>query len=252
MGTNSNIQWTDATWNVARGCTKVSEGCKFCYMMREADWRGYKGNVVTKTKTVFRLPLTIKVPSKIFTSSLTDFFHEDIDPFRDEAWDIIRRCPQHTFQILTKRPERIAANLPADWWVEPYPNVWLGVSVEDQKNAYKRIPILLTVPAVVHFLSCEPLLGELDLKLEDIEWVIVGGESGFGKFPEDKNVKWQYRMCELDWIEGIVDRCTYTHVPVFVKQLGTDLSKMLAMSDGHGGDINEFPINVRVRQFPNG
>jgi protein gp37 len=123
MGENSAIQWTDVTWNIARGCSKVDEDCKFCYMYRDSfDGTRYNPREVVRTKTVFNLPLKVKEPSKIFTCSLTDFFHEDIDSYRNEAWDIIRKCPHHTFQILTKRPERIIDCLPADWgegWRKP-------------------------------------------------------------------------------------------------------------------------------------
>lgn len=129
MSEKSAIQWTDATWNIARGCTKVDEDCKYCYMYRDSfGSTRYNPLDVVRTKTVFDLPLRIKEPSKIFTCSLTDFFHEAIDGYRNEAWDIIRRCPQHTFQVLTKRPERIWKCLPEDWG-DGWPNVWLGTSV---------------------------------------------------------------------------------------------------------------------------
>ncbi|PMD94859.1 hypothetical protein BWI97_15795 [Siphonobacter sp. BAB-5405] len=108
MATNSKIQWATATWNVARGCTKVDEDCKYCYMYRESfNETRYQPKEVVRTKSVFNLPLRLKEPSLIFTSSLTDFFHPDIDTYRWEAFQIIAQCPQHTFQILTKRPERI-------------------------------------------------------------------------------------------------------------------------------------------------
>lgn len=114
MANNSKIQWTDATWNVAVGCTKVDEDCKFCYMYRDSmKETRYNPRTVRKTTSVFNAPLRWKEPKKVFTSSLTDFFHEDCDSFRDEAWEIIRKCPQHIFQILTKRPERIT--LPEFW-----------------------------------------------------------------------------------------------------------------------------------------
>ncbi len=116
MGTKTNIQWTDVSWNIARGCTKVDADCKFCYMYRDSyDNTRYNPLEVVRTKTVFDLPLKVKEPSKIFTCSLTDFFHPAIDLYRDDAWDIIRRCPQHTFQILTKRPERIIEHTPEEF-----------------------------------------------------------------------------------------------------------------------------------------
>lgn len=269
MGQQSSIQWTDATWNIARGCTKVDEDCKFCYMYRESlnDTR-YNPKVVIKTKTVFNLPLKLKEPSKIFTSSLTDFFHEDCDAFRDEAWDIIRKCPQHTFQILTKRPERIIDHLPKDWG-DGWNNVWLGTSVGSNESM-ERGQILTSVPSKVRFLSIEPLHSLVDLGYPDgppqmccsgymcgcdgkpietplayfFDWVIIGGESG------NENGKYRYRECKLDWIESIIGQCKEVNVPVFVKQLGTHLAKQMKLKDRHGGDINEWPEHLRIREFP--
>jgi Bacteriophage protein gp37 len=265
MGVKSNIAWTDHTWNIARGCTKVSEECKFCYMMRDGDRFKYDGNKVVKTKSVFKFPLKLKETKSeqhdgnalIFTSSLTDVFHEDIDSFRNEMWDIIRRCPHLIFQILTKRPERVNKCLPDDW-TNGWDNVWLGTSVGLQKNMQKAWD-LLKVPSKKYFLSIEPLLGEIDLHHAELllsdwrnkstienyfDWIIVGGESG------NETGVWRYRECKLEWIEKIVDQCTKEGVPVFVKQLGTHLSKQMNLKDRHGANINEFPEHLKVRQFP--
>lgn len=282
MAETSKIQWTDATWNIAIGCTKVDEDCKFCYMYRQSLGNTrYDPKAVVKTKSVFKLPLKIKEPSKIFTSSLTDVFHEDIDPYRDEMWDIIRSCPHHTFQILTKRPERIRQCLPPDWG-EGWDNVWLGTSVGSQKGEYRITELLLAPKAKVKFLSLEPLYDSIDLEhvyrsvsgyssgtncltgrrvnwyndnngktydlattfIDKINWVIIGGESG------NENGKYRYRPCELHWIEDLVKQCKNHGVSVFVKQLGTFLSKQLQLSDRHGGNIEEFPENLRIREFP--
>jgi protein gp37 len=255
MGTTSSIQWTDATWNVARGCTKVDEDCKFCYMYRDSmDNTRYNPLEIVRTKTVFNLPLRLKEPSKIFTSSLTDFFHEAIDGYRNEAWDIIRKCPQHTFQILTKRPERIMEHLP-EYWEEIRSRVWLGTSIGSQKSIDRLRDLVVPIQPGVKFLSLEPLHGEIELPLDEqvdfghqvhdlIDWVIVGGESG------NEKGKYRYRPCELEWIENIVGLCQSYGIPVFVKQLGTYLAKKLGLKDRHGGDINEFPEHLRVRQFP--
>lgn len=275
MAKESNIQWTDATWNIARGCTKVDEDCKFCYMYRDSfDGTRYDPKQVVRTKTVFNLPLKLKEPSKIFTSSLTDVFHEAIDSYRNEMWDIIRKCPQHTFQILTKRPERITEHLPEDWG-EGWDNVWLGTSCGSQ-SSIQRATELIKVKSKTLFLSIEPLWGEVDLtecllpdeygkwpneyycniltsedddhfynKHRKIDWVIVGGESG------NEKGKYRYRPCELEWIERIVRDCNSHGTPVFVKQLGTHLSKQRKMSDRHGGKIDEFPESLRIREFPN-
>jgi protein gp37 len=221
------------------------------------DGKRFNPLVITRTKTVFNLPLKLKEPSRIFTCSLTDFFHEGIDSFREEAWEIIRKCPQHTFQILTKRPERVKQCLPSDWG-DGYANVWLGTSVGSQASI-ERMVILSTLPARVKFLSLEPLHDEVKLDkaliyfehiktdfyvLPAYDWVIVGGESGF------ETGKYRYRPCKLEWIETIVDCCKRNHIPVFVKQMGTYLAKRLDMKDKHGGNIDEFPEHLKIREFP--
>lgn len=247
MGQISQIQWTDATWNIARGCTKVDEDCKYCYMYRDSmSETRYNPREIVRTKTVFNLPLRLKEPSKIFTSSLTDFFHEAIDGYRDEAWDIIRQCPQHTFQILTKRPERIEQQTPAD--VLEADNVWFGTSVGGEKGM-KRIHQLERVDAKTKFVSFEPLHQRLDMNLDiptliSIKWAIIGGESG------NENGKYRYRPCEVEWIEDIVKAIHGVGNYVFVKQMGTYLAKKLGMSDRHGGNIDEFPEHLRIREFP--
>lgn len=253
---NSNIQWTDHTWNIAVGCRKVDEDCKFCYMYRDSfDGKRYNPKEVRRTKTVFNLPMKIKEPSKIFTCSLTDFFIEEIDPYRAEAWDIIRKCPQHTFQILTKRPERILDCLPED--VSKFKNLWVGTSIgQDSKEALTRLSFLFhaadQVKTFLPFLSIEPLYGDVArlLKVRSfsfryfIRWVIIGGESG------NNNGKYRYRECKLEWIEEIVNICRASGIPVFVKQLGTHLAKELKLKDRHGADISEFPEHLRIREFP--
>lgn len=276
MGKITDISWTDATWNIARGCTKVDEDCKFCYMYRESlNSTRYNPLKVVRTKTVFNLPLKLKEPSKIFTSSLTDFFHEDCDAFRDEAWDIIRKCPQHTFQILTKRPERIGnKTLPFEnggllggvkmdrVLYRNLPNVWIGTSVGHQNGMYRIKDLLVSPWRGLKFLSLEPLHGPINLfdarwmrmdRVKEppisftsgIKWVIVGGESG------NEIGKYRYRECKIEWIEDIVGQCKEAGIPVFVKQLGTFLSKKMDLKDRHGRDMTEWPERLRVRQFPN-
>ena len=256
MANTTAIQWTDLTWNIARGCSKVDKDCKNCYMFRQSlKGTRYKPDQVTKTKTVFTLPLKYKGTKSecwpgdplVFTSSLTDFFHPDIDAYRHEAWDIIRRCPHLTFQILTKRTERIPDCLPEDWG-DGWDNVWLGTSVGSHEGL-KRINELQRIPAKIRFLSIEPLTEGLNLHpwlvLDLIHWLIVGGESG------NENGKYKYRLCEISWIEAIVGQCKMFDVPVFVKQMGTYIAKQLNMKDRHGGDINEFPTELQIREFPN-
>lgn len=261
MSEKSNIQWTDATWNIARGCTKIDDDCKFCYMYRDSfNNTRYNPLQVARTKTVFNLPLRIKEPSKIFTCSLTDFFHKDIDSYRNEAWDIIKQCPQHKFQILTKRPERIMDHVPSDWG-QGWDNVWVGTSVGSQ-NGIQRMVDLAMVDAKIKFLSIEPLHQQVILRdaivkvtrgewtetfcvLPVFDWVIVGGESG------NETGKYRYRPCELEWFESIVAECKLNSIPVFVKQMGTHQAKKLKMSDRHGGNIDEFPEHLKIREFPN-
>jgi protein gp37 len=260
MAEKSQIQWTQATWNPWHGCRKVSDGCKYCYMFRDKERYGQDPTTVLRSKSTFNDPLKWKEPKLVFTCSWSDWFIEDADEWRGEAWEIIKKTPHLTYQILTKRPENIANRLPADWG-NGYKNVWIGVSVENQKAADQRIPLLLESPASVRFLSCEPLLEDLDLSKHlqcescldrsvhwcidpVIDWVIVGGESG------NKQGKYKYRGCQMRWIESLVDQCRSANVPVFIKQLGTNLADVLGLDDSHGGDITEFPKDLQIRQMP--
>lgn len=252
MAKESHIGWTDATWNAWQSCTRISEGCAFCYMFRDKERYGQDPELVTRSKpATFNRPLKWKEPLKIFTNSWSDVFHKDAEAWLPDFWDIIRKCPQHSFQILTKRADRILQSLPPDWG-DGWDNVWIGVSVENQKRADERIPILLEVPARVKFLSCEPLLDRLDLNgyLHGLDWCIVGGESGNGSRPKDPSVKYGYRECELEWISSIVDQCKEADVKIFVKQLGTHLAKTMGLKDRTGSDISELPKNIRYQQFP--
>lgn len=257
MAIISKIQWTDATYNPWHGCKKVSEGCKFCYMYRDKERYKADPTLVLRSKTKFYDPLSWKEPRLVFTCSWSDFFIEEADPWRAEVWEIIKATPHLTYQILTKRPERIKECLPEDWG-QGYPNVWLGVSVENQK-ATGRMITLLDIPAAVRFISAEPLLGPLDLGavkkyfalldtefyvLPAFDWVIVGGESG------NEVGKYQYRPAELAWFESIIHVCKANNVPVFFKQTGTHLAKELKLVDRHGGWFDELPPTLQIREFP--
>lgn len=262
MGKDSSIQWTDDTHNFWEGCIKVSEGCKYCYAERMFARFGKDFKSVRRIQA-FDKPLKWKDPRLIFTCSTSDFFIEQADQWRDDAWDVIRNTPHHKWQILTKRPERILQCLPDDWG-EGWDNVWIGVSVENQARADERIPMLLKVPCKVRFLSVEPMLGEVDLSrfIPDysattgkdaglvyqgqIHWIIVGGESG------NETGKWKYRPCEINWIQKVVRQAQNAFIPVFVKQLGTHLSKQHGLKDRKGGDINEWDkdFNINIREFP--
>ena len=244
----SKIQWTEGTWNPWHGCTKVSSGCKFCYMYRDKERYGQDPTTVLKSKTMFKIPLKWKEPKLIFTCSWSDWFIEDADEWRDEAWEIVKSTPHHTYQILTKRPERILDHLPEDWG-EGYDNVWLGVSVESDKEKH-RIETLARVPAKVRFISAEPLIGNIELQTmksfltEKYQWLILGGESG------NETGKHRYRDCKIEWFKSLINIAKQTNVEVFVKQLGTALSKGMKLKDRHGGNIDEFPEELQIREFP--
>jgi protein gp37 len=204
----TTISWTDATWNPWRGCQKVSPGCANCYMFRDQERYGRDPSVVVRAApATFRAPLKWKAPRFVFTCSWSDWFHEDADAWRPEAWEIIRQTPQHTYQILTKRPERIAGHFPRD--MENFQHVWWGVSIENQRWVrrldHRHFPTYLSAL----FVSAEPLLGRVNLQdhLSRISWVIVGGESG----PD-------HREMNLDWLRAIVEQCKAAEVPVWVKQ----------------------------------
>lgn len=244
MGEQSHIGWTEATWNPWYGCTKISPGCKNCYMYREMERYGRDPFTVTRSKTTFAAPLKWKDPKMVFTCSWSDFFIESADAWRAEAWEIIRKTPHLTYQILTKRPELIADRLPKDWG-EGYPNVWLGVSVESPEYEH-RLVHLLAVRSAVYFASLEPLIAAIDLNRREflidktrfkytigryLDWVIVGGESGADR-----------RECEVGWITAVVDQCREAKVPVFVKQ---DSGAKSGMQGRIPNDywVHEFPIS---------
>lgn len=243
MGIKSEIQWTQATWNPWHGCKKVSPGCKYCYMYRDKDRYGQDPSTVLRSKSNFKAPLSWQDGKLIFTCSWSDWFIEDADEWRNEAWDIIRKTPQHTYQILTKRPERIESNLP-DYFDE-LNNVWIGVSVESQHQV-DRLKYLIDLPCLI-FASFEPLIGPIEWHphMNFLHWMIIGGESG------NETGKWRYRPMETNWLRKLVDGAFFNGVPCFVKQLGTYQAKLLKLKDRHGGDINEWPVCFQTRQFPN-
>jgi protein gp37 len=255
MGKTTGISWSDVTWNWARGCTKKNEDCKFCYMMRDGGKWGYDGKKVIKTKTVFNLPDKIESGKKVFTCSLTDIFHEDIDSFREEAYAVMRRNPDKIYQFLTKRIERSKQCLPTDWG-DGWENVWLGLSAGSQRRYDEMMPYLHEVKAKTKWVSLEPLtqpIGDMGLMGRYkgvLQWVVVGGESGNGKVPNDKNVEYGYRECELEWLESIVAQCKEAGVACFVKQTGTHLAKKLGLRDRSGADISELPNGLRIQNFP--
>jgi protein gp37 len=338
MSGRSSIEWTDATWNPVRGCSRVSEGCRNCYAERLAARFGWLAGgypaahstpegprwsgKVALVPDALDWPLRRRKPLRIFVNSMSDLFHESLsDPAIAAVFGVMLLAEQHTFQVLTKRPERarewfrwVASNpvwlgelgekaqrfdvgpaasclallggqvsqaqargplftaavcgaiepapdapIRSRW---PLPNVWLGVSVEDQATADERIPVLLQTPAAHRFISAEPLLGPIQItrlagtghdlgwcrRVDGLEWVIVGGESGPSARP-----------CDLRWVRSIVTECCAASVPCFVKQLGAQPNAlgflgagrfMGRLLDRKGGDPAEWPESLRVRQVP--
>lgn len=213
MSDRSTIEWTEATWNPITGCTKVSPGCAHCYAETFAErFRGVPGHPYERGFDLqLRLerleqPLSWTKPRIIFVNSMSDLFHEDVpDRYVKSVFAVMERAHWHTFQVLTKRAERLEAIAPTLEWP---PNVWMGVSVENQRWT-SRIDALRKTPANVRFLSCEPLLGPLDLDLDGIHWVIVGGESGH-----------RARPMQASWALSIREQCATAGVPFFFKQWG--------------------------------
>lgn len=251
MGERSVIAWTESSWNPWLGCTKVSPGCDHCYAERlHRQWSWPDFGTVRRSKTRFNDPLKWKEGRMVFTCSLSDWFHKDADPWRDEAWAIIKATPQHTYQILTKRPGRIPRHLPPDWG-DGYPNVWLGVSVENQEQSI-RVKHLKAIPAQVRFVSAEPLLGPVNFRwamwqdwaqygpnthhldsLKGIHWLIVGGESGPDAVRRDM---------PLEWAQQLQENCAQSEPPVafFFKQRSGRTSEL---TDG-------VPESLLVREYP--
>jgi protein gp37 len=240
MADGSSIEWTEATWNPVTGCSKVSPGCAHCYAETFAErWRGIPGHPYQQGFDL-RLwperldqPLRWKRPRLVFVNSMSDLFHEDIpDTFIQQVFQVMHEASQHTFQILTKRHERL---LEVGSTLEWPPNVWMGVSIENRRFVH-RADYLRDLDAAVRFISAEPLLGPLDgLNLKRIDWLIAGGESG----PGHRNVK-------ADWLVELRDRCVSEDVAFFFKQWGGTRPK----SGGRvleGRTWDEFPrLGVRA------
>lgn len=298
MSDKSGIEWTESTWNPVTGCSKVSQGCKHCYAEREwprlaaprAKPNIYTGRAFTDVKChpeKLDIPLRWTKTRRIFVNSMSDLFHESVpDEFIDKVFAVMAMAPQHTFQCLTKRADRMLAcltdealsvrngtlcsgiqeriakamydlnqNAPDVAW--PLPNVWLGVSCEDQATADERIPLLLQTPASVRWISAEPLLGPVDLSAEYLaircggeypfknlpnehrtklvhmlDWVVVGGESGPKARPMNPN-----------WVRSLRDQCQTAGVSFFVKQLSGERGRPIK-------DITAFPTDLQIREYP--
>lgn len=289
MGT-TDIEWTDAVWNPVTGCSKVSAGCKNCYAERIANrqigtfaWNPADGPYRKFTDVRchperLEQPMHWRKPRRIFVNSMSDLFHESVpNEFIFNVWLTMDRCPQHIFQILTKRPARMKEFLSKGFMglgspnsYAPNPNVWLGVSVEDQATADERIPLLLQTPATVRFVSLEPMLGPVDItkympdadrlkwfdgveqlecggkiypRIPELKWVIVGGESG----PKA-------RPCEVDWVRSVIRQCKAAGTACFVKQLGSNPTLHgfvgMPLKNSKGSNPDEWSEDLRIREFP--
>ena len=237
----SSIEWTEATWNPVTGCTKVSAGCKNCYaerMSKRLKAMGLpqyrNGFKLTLQPQALELPYKWKKPRTIFVNSMSDLFHEKVPQYYiQRVFEVMNDCEQHTFQVLTKRPDIAAAYAPNLKWS---PNIWMGTSVEDSR-VVGRIGELKRIPAVVRFLSLEPLLGPLRrLPLSKIHWVIVGGESG----PKARGMN-------EEWVDDIRRQCIGRDIPFFFKQWGGKNKKQAGrLLDGRTWDQTPYfePLGV--------
>lgn len=235
MATKSSIEWTESTWNPITGCTKISPGCKHCYAERMAKRLKAMGSPnyadgfkLTLHEHVLELPLTWKKPQTIFVNSMSDLFHKNVPlEFIQKVFDVMNKTPWHTYQVLTKRSDRLKELNKELIWGK---NIWIGVSVENQEYTY-RIEDLRNTGAYIKFLSIEPLIGPIrKLKLKNIRWVIVGGESGPKARPMNE-----------EWVLDIKDQCKEAGVPFFFKQWGgTNKKKAGRILEGRTWD--ELPI----------
>lgn len=216
MASQSAIEWTNSTWNPTTGCTKVSDGCDHCYAERFAErWRGVPGNYfeqgfdLTLRPNMLDRPASWRESRLVFVNSMSDLFHADVpDAYIDEVFDRMETVDRHTYQLLTKRPERLRRYARRRYGLGQAPlNIWFGTSVESNKVAW-RADMLRDVNAAVRFLSIEPMIGPVDaVDFTGISWIIVGGESGPGKRPMDPT-----------WVRDVRDRCETAKIAFFFKQ----------------------------------
>ena len=261
----SKIEWTEKTWNPISGCTKISDGCKNCYAEKMANRlkamniKGYEnGFAVTLHPEKLGEPLKRKKPTMYFVCSMGDIFHEDVPfEFIDRIIETVEYSPQHTFQILTKRPEimkqyfedRLLKSKKWNWILKNGmpKNLWLGVTAENQEQADKRIPILLDTPAALRFVSIEPMLGAIEIfsrvtgELQfagdgSIDWVIAGGETGAGARP-----------LQCKWVKDIQEQCKVIEVPFFFKKWGKLAQSDKSLIDGYidGVECRDMPESVK-------
>ncbi len=251
MSLNSKIEWTDATWNPIRGCTKISPGCAHCYAETFAErFRGVPGHPYEQGFDLRLMPGKVQEPLRwpkprmVFVNSMSDLFHEEVqDDYIEQVCRVMRQANWHTFQVLTKRSERMRDLLRSRLsFAADQPHIWFGVSVENRKHGLPRIEHLRTAPAGLRMLSVEPLLEDLgEVDLTGIGWVILGGESGPGARP-----------MEAGWVRSIRDQCAAAGVPFFFKQWG-GVRKKASGRELDGRTHDEVPVRINqvaVRDLP--
>jgi protein gp37 len=249
MSEHSDIEWTDATWNPVRGCTKITPGCDHCYAETFAErFRGVPGHPYEQgfdLRLVLEKlaePLRWKTPKMIFVNSMSDLFHKDVpDAYIEAVSRVMERANWHTYQVLTKRSSRVRDMLQTSLqFAANVPHIWWGISVEDRAHGLIRIKHLQQAPAAIRFLSIEPLLEDLgEIDLEGIHWVIVGGESGPGARPMQK-----------EWVLSLRDQCERAGIPFFFKQWG-GVRKSKAGREIDGKTYNAVPHRVRFPVLEN-
>ena len=288
MAETTGIAWTDSTFNPFIGCTAISPGCDHCYAKTLVErWGGDSASRRRTRGANWKLPrrwdraaAATGRRQRVFSASLADVFDNQADPaWRDDLWTLIQTTPNLDWLLLTKRPQNIMAMLPEDWGDRGYPNVWLGTTVENTETAAQRLPHLLSIPAPVHFVSCEPLLERVDLRrvalrnglrlnaltgyydfppgtglrqaaellaqvprpfAQRVDWVIIGGESGHGARPMDRA-----------WVADLLHQCHTEGPAPFVKQVGSNPGiGWGAGITGKGDEPEQWPAGCRIQQFP--
>ncbi len=255
MGKESAISWTDSTWSPWWGCVEASPACDFCYARnlahrwgfdvwgKEAPRRFFGDKHWNEPRRWNKQAEKLCVRRKVFCASMADVFEDrsDLDPHRDRLWKLIEETTSLDWLLLTKRPALMTRMAPWKTWPD---HVWAGTTAEDQKWFDHRWPLLEKVPARIHWLSIEPLLGPIDMGLskrvgKKPSWAIVGGESGHGARPMKRG-----------WVLDLKEECKRHGVAFFMKQKGAIMAKELGCKDSKGSDISEWPIEFRVQEFP--
>lgn len=255
--TKSKIEWTEITWNPVTGCTKISEGCKFCYAAAIAArrWEGRKFSDIRCHPDRLEVPLKTRRPTFIFVNSMSDLYHSDVpDDFLNRVFDVMEKADQHVYQILTKHGASQRGQRLVEFWAKRYPtdapaHIWQGVSVENQEQLLFRVPLLKQISAPLKWISFEPLLEEVDFFPMGgdgkIKWGVIGGESGYAN---------RVREFHLEWAEKLIAQLRQFDVAPFMKQVGKNAwykGQKIRILAPMGGDMAEWlSPSIRVREYP--